>query len=111
MADQTKAEMIDRTLRRLTVLAAGQTASGNDSALVGPVLDSLHSQLRKKGLCPFATSAFPDWAQESFAKALCEEVGPYYGKPRPGWRQEAEEDLTEQMTAKRHRLPARVLSF
>ncbi len=103
--------MVGMCLERLGVLAAGQSVSANDLAAVGPVLDSLHDQLRKKGLAPFATSAFPMWAQQPFTKALAEEVGPIFGRMQPGGREVGEKELAEQLSGKRHARPTKVQSF
>jgi len=80
MADMTRAQMIDKVLQRLGVLGAGQSASAEDADLVGKTLDGIHSQYRKLRLAPFATSAFPDWAQEPYAKIIAAQVAPYFGK-------------------------------
>ena len=110
MATKTRSQMVDLTLQRLGVLAAGQNATAADSALVGSVVDSIHDQLRKRGLAPFATSAFPSWAQAPFAKILAEEVAPYFGKQMPG-RQDGERDLAEQMSAKVHPRPVEFKAY
>lgn len=95
--------MIEKVLLRLGVLAAGQTASAEDSTLVGGVLDSLVSQYRHRGLAPFATSAFPEWAQEPFAKIISADAGPYFGKyEMQAERKVGERELAEQMQGKRH---------
>ncbi len=79
MADLSRLEMIDRVLRRISVLGAGQNAPASQVAIVGPVLDSTHAGLRGRNMAPFPTSAFPDWAQEAFAQILTFFVGPYFG--------------------------------
>lgn len=111
MATKTRAEMITLTMRRLGVLGQGASASAADAAIVGDALDSIHDQLRKKGLANYATSAFPMWAQEPFAKVLGEEVAPYFGLERPGWRKSGELDLAEQMQGKRHQRSIEVDDF
>ena len=74
MSDKTRAEMITLVLQRLGVVGQGQSASADDSAVTGEVIDSVHSRLRKDRLAPFATSAFPDWAQVSFADIAASEL-------------------------------------
>lgn len=103
--------MITKSLQRLGVLGQSGTASGYLVDLVGPIVDSLHHQLRKDGLAPYATSAFPEWAQEPFAKAMEEEAGPYFGKPRAGMRAAGEREMAKQMQAKRHPRPIRFKDF
>lgn len=79
MATKTRAEMIALAMQRLGVLGAGQTPSSEDSDLVGGVLDSVHDQYNKRGLAPFATSAFPAWSQEPYSKIIAAAIGPYFG--------------------------------
>lgn len=97
MAVKTRAEMIDRTMRLLGVLGAGQTASGDDAVLVGDVIDSVHAELQSVGLCSFAIAEFPEWAQEGFAKVAAEELAPYFGKDLSGFRAKGEGELRRQM--------------
>jgi hypothetical protein len=112
VADMTRANMIDKVLQRLGVLAAGQSANANDAALVGDALDSNHAQYRKRRLAPFATSAFPDWAQEPFAKIISAEVAPYFGIRGLGNEKlDGESDLYEQLESRRNYRPARFKAF
>lgn len=98
MATKTRAQMIDHVLQRISVLAAGQSATADDSALVGPILDSLHDTLRARGLAPFATSAFPMWAQEAFTKILSSEIAPYFGvQPSVSDVRDGESELRRQL--------------
>lgn len=115
MADKTRDEMITQVLRRLGILGQGQTAPSNLSTIVGDVIDSVHPQYRKRGLAPFATSAFPDWSQEPFAKIFAREAAPYFGK-----RGDAaiisdgamgDRELAEQMQGRRNALPTRIKDF
>lgn len=110
MADKTRAQMIDHVLKRLGVIGAGQSASAEDTDLVGSVLDTVHSQYRKRGLANFAISAFPDWAQEPFAKLVAAEAAPHFGLRGDvsiiGDGREGERQLAEQMQGRRH--PIRV---
>lgn len=63
MAAWTKAQLRDRILQRLGVLASGQAATPEDATLAEDTIDSVHNELRKLGLVPFLTSAVPDWAK------------------------------------------------
>jgi len=103
MATKTRAEMIDLVLKRLGILGAGQSATAEDAVEVGGVIDAMHAELRPFGLVPFAKSAFPEWAQEGFAKVVGETVAPAFGMSKQGWRKMGERDLSRQMQAKRHR--------
>lgn len=106
----TRAEMITKVLRRLGVLAVGQSVAAADSALVGETLDTAHTNYRKRGLANFATSAFPEWAQEPFAKIIADQVAPYFGLSSEVRKLEAREgdrELAEQMQGRRHAVPVR----
>ena len=94
--------MITKVLRRPGVLGASESADASDSALAGDVLDSLHDQLRKEGLAPYATSSFPEWAQEPFTKCLEEDLAPYFGKSRQGAKGQGMHELAAQVESKRH---------
>lgn len=115
MANKTRAEMIDKVLQRLRVLGAGQSANANDAAIVGDVLDSVHSCYAHRGMAPFATSAFPDWSQEAFAKLIAKDAAAYFGLGNDGAIRadaaEAERELTEQVARNRHSLPVRFRSY
>lgn len=78
MATKTRAEMISFMLEHIGVRAANQSARAEDSTLAGTVLDSLHTRLRKEGLAPYATSAFPEWAQIPFAEVAGPELAPSF---------------------------------
>lgn len=79
MADLTRAKMIDRVLKHLGRLGQGQSASGEDSILVGEAVDAAHEQLRYYGCAPFETSAIPEWAQDSFRDFVAKKLAGYYG--------------------------------
>jgi hypothetical protein len=81
VADINKAAMRNRILERLGVLAAGETPASADQTYVEEMIDAAHEELRKKGLAPYLTSAFPSWAQISFRNWCVAECGPAYGKP------------------------------
>jgi hypothetical protein len=110
VATLNRAQMIDKVLQRLGVLGGGQAATAEDAALVGPVLDTVHTQRRKRGLANFATSAFPEWAQEPFAKVIAREAGPYFGlrsEELDADAREGELELAAQMQGRRHAVPVR----
>ena len=66
MAAQTKAELRNRVLTYLGVLAAGETARAEDAALVDSAIDASHAMLRGLELAPFSTDEIPEWAQLPF---------------------------------------------
>ena len=111
MANKTRAEMITLSLKRLGVLGSGQSASAADSDIAGDVLDSVHDQLMARGLVNFATSAFPSWSHGPFAKIMEEELGPYFGKYRPGLRDAGERELAEQMQVPTASAPTEVKMY
>lgn len=78
MATKTRAEMINWVLEHLGVKAATATVTAEDSTAAGRVIDSVHARLRREGLAPFATSAFPEWAQQPFVDIVAPELAGTY---------------------------------
>jgi hypothetical protein len=113
MADLTRAEMIDRVLEHIGVKPAGQSATAEDSALVGEAIDAAHDRLNKFGLVPFATSAIPTWAQVPFRDFVAGDVGQSFGfgerfKPSQA---AAERELARQLAGKKHNKRVRAEYF
>ncbi len=79
MADIAKAAMRNRVLEHLGVLAAGETAATVDQTWVDEAIDSVHDRMRKFGLAPYPTSAFPSWAQIPFRDVVSGDVAQSYG--------------------------------
>jgi hypothetical protein len=109
--------MIAMVLQRLAITGAGASATAEDSTLVGEVVDSLHSRLRKEGLAPFAMSDVPEWAQVPFADiAAGELLSPYRigGEAAAIIRGDAQKgrmELARQVAGYRHNIPIRVPFF
>lgn len=107
MADLTKAELRNRVLQHIGVLAAGQSASGEDANMVDESIDAAHERLRKMGLVPFATSAIPPWAQAPLRDYVAGDVAATFGMREPSWKEGqmmAERDLARQVAGFRHDL-------
>ncbi|MNU70343.1 hypothetical protein D3C71_597470 [compost metagenome] len=66
MQTATKRDLGPRVLRKLTVLAAGETPDADDIELVNEKLDAVHAALRTRGLLRWTLNAVPDYAQESY---------------------------------------------
>ena len=78
MATKTRAEMIARILENLGVVAAGQTASSEDSTLAGEALDGVFERRKKLGHVIFEISAVPEWAQSLLVDIVSENlIGQY----------------------------------
>lgn len=87
MANKTRAQMIDRAMQRMGVLGAGVSAAGEDAVLVGETLDGIHDELTFRGLIGFASTSYPEWAQDPIAQIVAATAGPYFGVYRdPGLR-------------------------
>lgn len=108
MADLTKAQLRSRVLEHLGVLAAGQSATAEDAALVDEAIDSAHERLRKFGLAPFATSAIPPWAQVPLRDYVAGDVGRAFGfgDNFKAGQVLAERELARQVAGYRH--PVRI---
>jgi hypothetical protein len=113
MATLTKAELRDRVLTHMGILAAGQSASAEDAAIVEEAIDAAHSQLRKFGLVPFATSAVPEWAQAQLRDYVAGIVGPSFGFGDAFYagKMVAERELARQVAGKKHPLRVRAEYF
>lgn len=121
MATMTKADIATRVLRRIGVLALGQTASSEDSTLVEERVDSAHDELRKAGLAPFALATVPTWAQPGLIDYVAADVAPEFGVPlarvfgSPVSAQQAqmmaERRLSKQIAGYKHPIPVRTDYF
>lgn len=108
MATITKAQLATRVLQRLTILAAGESPSAADSALVEARIDTAYARLRKLALLDFTSSilstAIPDWAQDSLEQFVAAEVAPHFGKAlnKEAEQMAARRELQNQMAGRRH---------
>ena len=59
MADRTLAELRNRVLGRLKVLAAGEVANAADTAFVEATIADVNEKLRDKQICFWEDSAYP----------------------------------------------------
>jgi hypothetical protein len=110
MATLTKAELRNRVLEHIGVVAAGESGSAEDGDLVDEAIDSAHAQLRKFGLAPYATSAVPEWAQPLLRDYVAGIVGPSFGLGEahaPG-KAMAEREMARQVSGFKH--PVRVVA-
>ncbi len=59
MADRTLAELRNRVLGRLKVLAAGEVADAADTVLIEATIADVNEKLRDKQICYWADDAYP----------------------------------------------------
>lgn len=78
----TKADLRNRALEHLGVLAAGESPSAEDAALVDGRIDSLHEKLMARRLVNFETSAIPDEAVHDYMRIVANECAQAFGLPR-----------------------------
>lgn len=67
MADATLAELRNRTLQKLKVLQAGESAEAEDVTLIETIAVSVNEKLRDLGICYWSDSAFPQAVVEDLA--------------------------------------------
>jgi hypothetical protein len=67
MADATLAQTRNRTLEKLYVLIAGETAEAEDAEIVERVIASVNEDLRENELCYWSDSATPQHLLEHLA--------------------------------------------
>lgn len=82
MADITKADLRNRVLQHLGVLAAGETASGHDANHVDAIIEAfIDGELAKAGELEgtFNSDAIPAWAQNPLRDVICFKVAPDFG--------------------------------
>lgn len=117
MATLTRAEVAERALQALGVLAAGQDAVAEDTNRAGEAVDYVHALLRKEGLAPWATSAVPEWAQSAFIHLVAVELVPTFGvsgerlQSLMALADKGRKDLCIQMFGERHQLPVKAYYF
>jgi hypothetical protein len=63
----TKADIRNRVLQKLGVLAAEETAQSADAELVEGVVDAVHAELEGEGLVSWTVETVPNNIKESFA--------------------------------------------
>ena len=114
MADATLAELRNRTLQKLKVLQANETAFAEDSSLIEGVIVSVNEKLRELGICYWSDSAFPQAVVEDLATYVaCHAAGDYMDEREAqafqGARQAGAELNLRRITASQERFnkPAR----
>jgi hypothetical protein len=83
---KTRNQLIDRTLRRLGVLDADESASGSDLAYCAGEYDTLLEQMRDDGLAYWpntngTTAEIPDVVVNALTSVLAGRVASAFGKP------------------------------
>jgi len=79
MTTYTAAEVRNRILRKLGVLAAGETASSEDAALVDTELADVHAELDGLSLVSWPLSAVPGNLVAGYVNIVAEQVGAEFG--------------------------------
>jgi hypothetical protein len=72
MGAWTEADLAAAALRRLGVLASGQSATAEDAADVIASWESIHQNLRTEGLAPFAVNSIPVEAQHAVSHIVAD---------------------------------------
>ena len=72
MAIWTANDLAIAALRRMSVLATGQTATAEDLDGITTSWRSIHRNLRTEGLAPFPFDAIPEEAQHSLSHILAD---------------------------------------
>lgn len=75
----TLAELRDKVLQRLGVLAAGEIASAEDAALVEDALRGVQGELDRLNIALWTLDDVPDYAVGSVIRIAMAEVGPAFG--------------------------------
>ena len=111
----TKAELATAVLRRLAVIGGNEAADASDLDVVTDAIDSIYPQLRKLGLAPFSVDSIDSWAERPMVKIVAAEIGPEFGHTDPMKNEfeakKGRQELAEQMTAQRRRMPTKARFF
>lgn len=75
----TLAELRDKVLQRLDVLAAGEIASAEDAALAEGILRGVQAELEFLNIALWTLDDVPDYAAGSMIRMALPEVGPAFG--------------------------------
>lgn len=81
MTAYTKAQLRDRVLQELGILATGETATAEDAALVETTIDDQHAMLDREVFVTWVTSAIPDTVIEPLTVVLAARLAGRYGLP------------------------------
>ncbi|OFW58440.1 MAG: hypothetical protein A2Y75_01650 [Candidatus Solincola sediminis] len=79
MATMTSQALTLRALERLGVKASDQPASAEDTILAQEQFDAAFAEYRYIGLCPFESSAIPEWAQDGLMQVVASRCSPFFG--------------------------------
>lgn len=79
MTTYTKAQLRNRVLQKLGVLAGAETAGSDDSTLVEQVIDNVHAMLEREIWLSWTTSAIPDTVFEPLATIAAAMLGGEFG--------------------------------
>ena len=75
----TLAELRDKVLQRLGVLAAGEIASQEDAALTESALRGVQGELEQLNIALWTLDDVPDYAAGAVIRMALPEVGPSFG--------------------------------
>jgi len=96
MADATLAELRNRTLQKLKVLQAGETAEAEDVSLIEGIVASVNEKLRDLQICYWSDSACPQSMLEDLAMYVaCHAAGDYMDEKETQAFRSANEGLAE----------------
>ena len=77
----TKADLRTAVLKRLGVLAVGETPSAEDAATVEATIDRVHAELQADGIAYWPVNATPDGVSEPFIYLIAAYIAPEFGIP------------------------------
>lgn len=85
----TRRELAARVLRKLMVLAAGETASAEDQQLAEEKLEAVHAALQVDGLARWTLQDIPKFAEEPYVMMAAFLGARDFGQPADGtlWAQ------------------------
>lgn len=83
MATYTKAQLRNRVLRELGVLAAGETATAEDAQVVEEMIDAFHAMLEREVFIDWSLDAIPQNIYEPLAAVVAARCAGQFGVAGP----------------------------
>jgi len=117
MATLTLSQEADLALEVMGVKAVTQNSSSADNAAAQKAVNAVYLSERRNGLCPFASTAFPEWAQYPVAYMAAVLLSGTYGISGDSLQKimalaaGGRGQLVEQMRGKIHPVPVKMEYF
>lgn len=113
----TQAELAERILQNLGMLAAGETADTADAVLVEEAITGAHARLQTNDLAPFELTAVPEQSQMAMINYVSADLAGFFGISGErlqvilAKKSEAMRELRKQAEVKKPPIPVKATYF